>query len=175
MSAVRISQKVADDSEGAACYPNKVLKSSPWTKFFLLLSLIALISQITGRAPEVTVSGLALGLERRQVIDQLGQPDFQSGYPEVNHIEYWKSVPLALDFDQHNRLSRIEGGVPMFDGEPVSSLSLEAVERRLGPALRRDQRADGQPVLRYEKQGLLVTRDDQGELTFLLFRPRTRP
>ncbi len=168
-----ISLEVLDDSKGAACYPTYVLKSRPWAKFFVLLALVALIAQLTRRTPDVSISGLKVGIERAEVLQRLGQPDFQSGYPEVSHIEYWKHTPpLELDFDEQGRLSRIQGGIPMLDGENVQTLSLESAERRLGRALHREQQPNDGPVLRYEQFGLLVSQTSKEELSFLLFKPR---
>lgn len=131
----------------------------------------------------VTISRLSLTATRDGVLRTHGQPSFQSGNPQPDHVEYWNSPAasghtLSVDFHPDGTITRIEGGRPEIDGQDVSAWSLREIERRLGPSdggtsstafSSGGSQVDSDAYLRYPDRHLLVRSHPDSGVCFILF------
>jgi hypothetical protein len=168
------------------CYLITVTKATPYQKIiqkyreplllFLIIGIIGALYSWTPPKSQVSISGLHLGVTAKQVERSLGTPNFYSLSHGAYILEYYafKQKPgLRVFFHGKDGAAyRIEGGIPMVDGENALDWSLDQVVQRLGAPQNSGQgRAVGESArgfLAYPELRLLVQQEN-GQTRFILF------
>ena len=157
--------------------PRRLGKSSEIWLLLTLLSLIAMFYTWSPKSdPQITVSGLTLGLTTETVKEILGEPDFRGHGKDWTTQEYWahKDRPQLVAYSTDNEVYRIEGGHPEIDGVDVSDWDFGQIQQKLGTP---DRLSQGGPVgstqtrsfMSYSQHRLLIQREND-KTTFLLFK-----
>ncbi len=187
LPTVKIFRKFPSCStKEVVCYPISVTRSTPLANFFsrrsnlitiaLFLCLIALLSQRNFPPnPDVNISGLRLGDSAAKVEESLGYASFREVRGGTTLWEYWGDSPgrSLTVWIEHDRVVRLDGGLPEVDGETALSCDLSTLRHKLGPpanqGLSGERGREGHNFLSYPKLRLLIQRKN-GTNRFILFK-----